>query len=114
MLRYSLLLPLLFVQGCLYPVKAVIENHKEATKWDGPRCPMYPSCSSWGEHAIEEHGWAGLFLTVDRLFYREGGRLAEKYTVAPRRLSRHRRYYDPVEDSFGQSEPSLFSVEVSE
>lgn len=60
---------------------------------------------------MEEHGWLGFFLTVDRLFFRETGVLHEKYLVAPVHMSRHRRYYDPVEDSFGGSHADLFHEE---
>ncbi len=39
---------------------------------DGPRCPMYPTCSSYSLQALHQHGpLLGVFLTVDRL-YREG------------------------------------------
>lgn len=114
MRRFAVIIAAVLLQSCLLPVKKIIDQHKEATQWDGARCPMYPSCARWGEHAIEEHGWLGFFLTVDRLFIREGGRLHGHYTITPRKLSEDRRYYDPVDDSFGKSEPSLFSVDVSE
>ncbi len=39
---------------------------------DGPRCPMYPTCSSYSLQAMRKHGpLIGVFQTVDRL-YREG------------------------------------------
>lgn len=39
---------------------------------DGPRCPMYPTCSAYSLQALRKHGpLLGVFLTVDRL-YREG------------------------------------------
>ncbi len=38
---------------------------------DGPRCPMYPTCSTYALQALDKHGpLLGVFLTVDRL-YRE-------------------------------------------
>jgi putative component of membrane protein insertase Oxa1/YidC/SpoIIIJ protein YidD len=114
MFRVSVIIASVILQSCLLPVKKLIKHHKEATQWDGPRCPMYPSCASWGEHAIEQHGWIGFFLTVDRLMIREGGSLHNHYTIAPRRLSADPRFYDPVDDGFGNSKPSLFSIEISE
>jgi hypothetical protein len=37
---------------------------------DGNRCPMYPTCSQYGEEAIGRHGPVlGLLLIVDRLFH---------------------------------------------
>lgn len=39
---------------------------------DGPRCPMYPTCSTYSLQALRKHGpLLGVFQTVDRL-YREG------------------------------------------
>lgn len=39
---------------------------------DGPRCPMYPTCSTYSLQAMRKHGpLLGVFQTVDRL-YREG------------------------------------------
>lgn len=57
---------------------------------------------------MEQSGWLGFLLTVDRLFFRETGHLSQKYLFAPARMSRERRYYDPLEDSFGRSRPDLF------
>jgi len=38
---------------------------------DGPRCPMYPTCSSYSLRALKQHGpLLGTWQTVDRL-YRE-------------------------------------------
>ncbi len=63
---------------------------------DGPRCPMYPTCSSYSLQALHKHGpIIGTFLTVDRL-YREGDpherrRPIEKWGRI--------RFYDPLEDN---------------
>jgi putative membrane protein insertion efficiency factor len=63
---------------------------------DGPRCPMYPTCSSYSLQALHKHGpITGTFLTVDRL-YREGDpherhRPVEKWGRI--------RFYDPLEDN---------------
>ena len=134
MLRISLLLlPLLFACSAgevrekepqkeeapllLRPLALLIEEHREnTTKMDGPRCPMYPSCAAWAQRAVERHGFLGLLLFVDRLFYRETGALAEKYFFAPRRLSGHLRYYDPLSDTFPLLEgkrPSLYGEDFA-
>ncbi|MCB1139630.1 MAG: membrane protein insertion efficiency factor YidD, partial [Leptospiraceae bacterium] len=77
-------------------VDALVEYHRtKGTHLDGPRCPMYPSCASYAHRAIRSQGWYGLLLFVDRLFFREGGDLSNRYPVAPRRLSEAPRYYDP-------------------
>lgn len=59
---------------------------------------MYPSCGAYADRIIREDGFSGFLLFVDRLFYREFGRLSDRYMVAPRRLSKSPRYYDPVSD----------------
>lgn len=44
---------------------------------DGPRCPMYPTCSSYAQQALHKHGpLLGALQTVDRL-YREGDAVHE-------------------------------------
>jgi len=99
--------------GCLSPVKSVIQHHRqEATQWDGSRCPMYPSCAAWADDAIDQYGWLGFLLSVDRLFVREFGSMSRSYyVVTPYHLSKSPRYYDPLDDSFGKSQPSLFTVD---
>lgn len=81
------------------PFHYIIRQHRElGTHIDGPRCPMYPSCGAYADRIIREDGFSGFLLFVDRLFYREFGRLSDRYMVAPRRLSKSPRYYDPVSD----------------
>ena len=70
---------------------------------DGPRCPMYPTCSAYSLQALHKHGPVlGTFLTVDRL-YREGdphehGQPLKKWTRI--------RFYDPLEqNTFWLSRP---------
>lgn len=105
----AVLLLMLGGTHCMGPLRALVHQHREeATHFDGPRCPMYPSCAAWGDRAMEQAGWLGFLLTVDRLFFRETGRLSEKYVFAPAHMSRDRRYYDPLEDAFGSSRPDLF------
>jgi hypothetical protein len=60
---------------------------------------MYPSCAAYAERAIDEGGLVGMLLFLDRLFYREFGDLSTRYFVAPGRLSRSPRFYDPLEDA---------------
>lgn len=62
---------------------------------DGPRCPMYPTCSSYSLQALRKHGpLLGVFLTVDRL-YREGDASHEhNHPVAKWGFI---RFYDPLE-----------------
>jgi len=93
------------------PFMSLIKQHRTVgTHMDGPRCPMYPSCAAYAEKAIRRHGLLGLMIFVDRLFYRESGRLQNRYMLAPRRYSRNRRFYDPLEDTlplFRAKRPSL-------
>ncbi len=88
------------------PFHAIIRQHQEVgTHIDGPRCPMYPSCSAYANRIIREEGVSGLLLFIDRLFYREFGRLSDRYMLAPRRLSKSPRYYDPVSDVIPRLKP---------
>ncbi len=90
----------------LWPLRGLIRRHRAVgTHLDGNRCPMYPSCASYGEDALRTQGFVGLLLLIDRLFYREVGQMESKYLPAPRRLSGHRRYYDPLADT--SARPSL-------
>ncbi|MBW7857200.1 MAG: membrane protein insertion efficiency factor YidD [Leptonema sp. (in: Bacteria)] len=100
--------------SCLTPAQYIIRQHiEEATHYDGPRCPMYPSCATYGQKAIQEHGWLGFLLTVDRLVYRETGELYAKYSMIHFSDSNWPRYYDPLEDSLGESNPTLFSTDIN-
>lgn len=96
------------INPLLWPLAVLIDRHRtHGTKWDGNRCPMYPSCSAFGQRALVDHGFLGLLLIIDRLFYRETGNLGGKYMLTPRRLSGARRHYDPVADSLPGTRPSL-------
>ena len=101
----------------LRPLDAFISYHRsEATQIDGPRCYFYPSCSAYAQRAIRSHGFAGLFMILDRLLYREVGRLDRKYLPVLRMSSQHPLYYDPVEDSlpiFKVNRPSFLQEDFT-
>jgi len=64
---------------------------------DGPRCPMYPTCSSYALKALNKHGpLIGVFQTVDRL-YREGD--AEHEHRRPVAKSGYIRFSDPLKEN---------------
>tara|TARA_B100001778_G_scaffold325969_1_gene322065 strand:- start:470 stop:922 length:453 start_codon:yes stop_codon:yes gene_type:complete len=84
-------------------VDSMVEYHKETgTHMDGPRCPMYPSCSAYAFHAIRSEGYYGFLIALERLFFREGGDLSDRYPLAPRSMSDAPRYLDPLEASTGK------------
>ena len=63
---------------------------------DGDRCPMYPTCSQYGQQAIRKNGlvW-GVIMTVDRLIHE-----SDEMRRAPRlKVYESYRYYDPVENN---------------
>ena len=93
----------------LRPLQALIKHHREETTHiDGPRCPLYPSCAAYAQRAIEEYGYGGFLVFIDRMVYRESGRLYLKYFCTPKSIypSGVLRYYDPLEASlpFGEQE----------
>lgn len=61
---------------------------------DGPRCPLYPTCSDYARQALRRHGAVmGTLMTVDRLVQEP-----EIHARAPRiRVHGHLRGYDPIE-----------------
>ncbi len=105
--------PLLFM-----PLDALLKEHiKTGTHIDGPRCPMYPSCSAWARRAIRKHGYDGFLMLIDRLIYRESGNLYEKYLHAPKKFSKDTRFYDPVEENlpiFKPHHPSFLKEDFPE
>lgn len=63
---------------------------------DGPRCPMYPTCSAYSLQALHKHGPAiGTFLTVDRL-YREADPHEHDQPV---NKWRRVRFFDPLQEN---------------
>lgn len=97
----------------LKPVEFIIDQHTdEGTHYDGPRCPMYPSCSAYAKQAIQQKGFYGFLLAIDRLFFREFGNLRNRFFITPRHLSDTPRYYDPLSDSKGVR-PSFFNEDFS-
>jgi len=62
---------------------------------DGPRCQMFPSCSTYARQALRRHGaWWGFFMAADRLL-RDNWGVEEYYPL----VLRHGRwyFYDPLE-----------------
>jgi putative membrane protein insertion efficiency factor len=60
---------------------------------DSPRCPMYPTCSTYALQALRRHGPVlGSFLTVDRLLHETS---PEEQTIPLDGFERI-RYYDPL------------------
>ena len=94
------------------PLLKIIDRHKTSdTHYDGARCPFYPTCSHWGEHAIREHGITGFLLLLDRMIYRETGSRKHYFPVSTNK-SHIQRLFDPPEDSmpvFSQRRPSLLT-----
>lgn len=63
---------------------------------DGDRCPMYPTCSQYGQQALSRHGAVvGLLMIVDRLFH-EWSETASAPQVVVHGV---RRFWDPVEEN---------------
>lgn len=63
---------------------------------DGPRCPMYPTCSAYSRQALAKHGpWIGAMLTVDRLIHENDPREKQQ----PVRVGGRMRYADPVSNN---------------
>jgi len=61
---------------------------------DSPRCPMYPTCSSYALQALHRHGSVlGSFLTVDRLLHETS---PAEQTIPLEGFERI-RYYDPLD-----------------
>ncbi|MBX7057266.1 MAG: membrane protein insertion efficiency factor YidD [Leptospirales bacterium] len=88
------------------PILALIRQHRErGTLYDGPRCPLYPSCAAYGEQAIERYGLVGFLLTIERLFFREFGNLEGRYRPASRLQSSDLRYQDPLSDALPWTSP---------
>lgn len=63
---------------------------------DGPRCPMYPTCSAYARQALAKHGpWLGTMLTVDRLIH-ENEPQEWQHVI---RVGDHDRYHDPLSNN---------------
>ncbi len=101
----------------LRPLASFIEYHrKKGTHIDGPRCPMYPSCASYGQAAIRFYGVIGFWMLLDRLVYRETGELHKKYLPVSKKISKSLRYYDPLQDAlplFSPKAPSFLQENFS-
>ena len=63
---------------------------------DGPRCPMYPTCSAYAVQALDRHGPVlGVMMTVDRLLHETDA--AEHHH--PVQVGGRVRFYDPVSNN---------------
>ena len=80
---------------------------KTASKVDGSRCPMHPTCSHYSVQAMSKHGSiVGLMMTIDRLFHE----WSEIETALKVRISGVRRYWDPLEANdfwFSKDDPAI-------
>lgn len=63
---------------------------------DGDRCPMYPTCSQYGQEALARHGAiVGLLMIVDRMFHEWS-----ETSMAPQVVVYGvRRFWDPVHEN---------------
>ena len=63
------------------------------SRFDGPHCPLYPTCSDYARQALARHGaFLGAAMTADRLMQE-----AEVLARSPRVLAYGRlRAFDPV------------------
>lgn len=63
---------------------------------DGDRCPMYPTCSQYGQEALARHGAiVGLLMIVDRMFHE----WSETSTAPQVVVYGVRRFWDPVREN---------------
>ena len=85
-------------QAAASPLQLAVKLfQKHISPADGPRCPMYPTCSSYSLQALRKHGPViGVFQTVDRL-YREGD--AEHEHGQPINKWGYIRFSDPLKDN---------------
>jgi len=61
---------------------------------DSPRCPMYPTCSTYALQALHRHGPVlGSFITVDRLLH-ETSPMEQTFPLGGFERT---RYYDPLD-----------------
>jgi len=79
----------------LHPLKSGIRFFQNfISPVDGPRCPMYPTCSSYAIQALDRHGpLLGSFFTVDRLLHETEPDSRRR----PIRVGDRLRYFDPLD-----------------
>ena len=77
-------------------IKGLVFFQKTISSADGNRCPMVPSCSSYGIHAINKHGFfLGAIMTAARLTQERG-----EMKIAPKvYINGTYRFYDPLENN---------------
>lgn len=80
-----------------HPLKAGVRFfQKFISPVDGPRCPMYPTCSAYALEALDKHGpILGVMLTVDRLFHESDPREHRH----PIQFGDRVRFHDPLENN---------------
>lgn len=84
-------------------VKSLVFFQKVISPTDGDRCPMVPSCSTYGKQAIKKHGFAlGIIMMTARLTHE---REETKFSFRIKTDTGY-RFYDPVEyNDFWFSDP---------
>jgi hypothetical protein len=85
---HSQLLPLAVINFYKSHITDLISTH----------CPSYPSCSSYGKQCIERHGFLGILMTIDRLYYRENNAMQYYYKLvdSPKGF----KFFDPPENNY--------------
>jgi len=79
------------------PLKAgVLFFRQYISPVDGPRCPMYPTCSAYALEALDRHGpFIGVMMTVDRLLHESD---PSEHRL-PIQVGSRLRFHDPVENN---------------
>lgn len=62
------------------------------------RCPCYPSCSRFSYESISRYGIWGVFMMIDRLFYRENNEMHNFNKLI--KIDDRYRFYDPPENNY--------------
>ena len=79
-----------------FAVKGIRVFQKAISPTDGDRCPLYPSCSTYGVQAVRKHGFVlGTIMTTARLTHEMG-----ETRISPKiRVLGSYRFYDPLENN---------------
>ena len=80
-----------------FPSKVINLYQKYISSLNGPKCRFYPTCSEFCKLSIDRYGLVfGVFMTVDRMFYRENELAMRHYQYLKDRDS----WDDPVYHNF--------------